>query len=304
MLYEHGIRIYHPSPRQPSPSAEPTERGTITGFSKRSRRRLLQIFSCLQWSHVKGVLFITLTYHYGHLSSQQTPAQHLNRFLTELRQRYPGCWYIWRLEPQRRGAPHFHLMVLTPQPTSGDEIDRFRAWCVGAWHRIADPDSQAHRTWGVRVDEASSYRRAFAYIAKYCAKESENGAWDYQGRRWGTSRDLPREHVASIPLTEDQHWALIAVCRRILKRRGCVSERFLRQLHGPCRWHLYIDPEELYPWLDVVAQSRVGLGTPAAAHEAAASSSTGPPAASGTGPPGARRWGRSIGPASCMLPYA
>ena len=83
-------------------------RGRITGFSRKSRNRLIDLFARLR--AVGGYTkFITLTFN-GQPSNREAYAV-LRRFIERLRRREPKATGVWRKEYQERGAIHYHLLL-------------------------------------------------------------------------------------------------------------------------------------------------------------------------------------------------
>ena len=85
------------------------QRSAIKGFSKNSRRRLLYKFAKMKKSVLPVIVTLTYPNEYTHDSKQwKNDLENLFKRMVRL---WPGAAFIWKLEPQKRGAPHFHLMV-------------------------------------------------------------------------------------------------------------------------------------------------------------------------------------------------
>ena len=167
------------------------KRGLIKSFSKRSRFRLFAVLSKIDRIHDRNVLFITLTYHENYTSSAFKAQTDLHNFLTQLRTFDRGVQYIWRLEYQKRGAPHFHMILFPGASYQKLTRSAYNLTLKSKWHLIADPNSRAHAKYGFDVVEISDYRKACAYLSKYLAKVPDSDADIVRGKQWGCSRDLP-----------------------------------------------------------------------------------------------------------------
>jgi len=102
-------------------------RGECKGFSDDSRRRLIQRMA--QWN-LSGLYcaFITLTYPIIYSEDWHVWKRDLETYVKRLERKYPhmvGC--CWRVEFQKRGAPHFHLIVAFDEPicTCGGGVKHF-----------------------------------------------------------------------------------------------------------------------------------------------------------------------------------
>lgn len=152
-------------------------RGEVSGFSPKSRKRLLELFATLDLK--KGCVFITLTYP-AHYPNAKRAKNDLRAFFERLRRLQPQCAAIWRLEFQERGAPHFHLLVFNLPFLPKEEIQRW-------WSEIIDYDRPF-----TRIELIRDSKKSIGYVAKYVAKPTPevNSGFNYEtylhaGRTWG-----------------------------------------------------------------------------------------------------------------------
>lgn len=132
-------------------------RGTIQGFSSASRRRLIRKISRLERSKA---VFLTLTYP-ADFPDAQAAKTHLRTFWKRIYRRHPEASAIWRLEFQKRGAPHFHLIVFN-LPFIGKEIIR-QWWAEIIGHGTDEP-------LFTRIEMIRSWRGVMSYASKYLSK--------------------------------------------------------------------------------------------------------------------------------------
>ena len=85
------------------------KRGKIKEFSAKSRSRMMALVASLKASSLPQ--FVTLTYPREWVHDPRMWKVHLDTFRKWLSRSYPSASGIWKLEPQERGAPHFHLLV-------------------------------------------------------------------------------------------------------------------------------------------------------------------------------------------------
>lgn len=163
-------------------------RGEITGFSDASRRRLRRkIHGMKRTDHA---VFVSLTYHEGRPTPKEAK-EDLDRFWKRISRKLQGVSAIWKMEPQERGVPHFHLFIY-----GTDYIDA--QWVSKEWHECTDETSEDHRRMGVDVEWVRDDGKVQSYLAKYFSKTFEGWPddgeeWEKPGRFWGTlsRKNLP-----------------------------------------------------------------------------------------------------------------
>ena len=178
------------------PSNRPTlgggKRGKVYGFSRNSRKRMLRLVNSINRTKVepRQALFVTLTYPAVWPSDPKVWAAHLQAFRMRLERRWGIHAVIWKKEPQRRGAPHFHLLLLCDVKTAA-QVRIFRRWCSAAWYEVVGSGDAKHFRAGTQVETVRSWRGVVSYAAKYLGKESpgfvdqETGEVLATGRWWG-----------------------------------------------------------------------------------------------------------------------
>jgi len=181
---------------------EPGIRGVITEFSDASRKRLAFVASN---TAIDFQTMITLTYPGEFTTDGEEVKRHLREFLTWLRKDIGRYSYLWFLEFQRRGAPHFHILI--DRKFRGTELLRGLRFRVSSnWYRIVDSGDARHVAAGTRVEKVRKADGARFYAVKYAQKMYQKQVpAEYQsvGRFWGCSRDVKPEPEAFVRCTED-----------------------------------------------------------------------------------------------------
>lgn len=243
-------------PVPPSPSRE------ITGWSRKSRARMVRRLAEIDWSPLIGPgrvpAMITLTYP----RDWQTVApngQAVKAHLRALKMRWQRAWGtqlvgVWKLEFQRRGAPHIHIFSVPPRGRAGEcrlltRVRKraavgdglpFKAWLSAVWADIvAHPDPaerSKHEIAGTGVDFAAGMRahdprRLAMYFAKhgtYSIKEYQHkvpDAWQQPGngpgRFWGYWGLRPV--TAAVELTWVDYVTLARTLRRHARAQGAMT---------------------------------------------------------------------------------
>lgn len=184
------VIIQRSAPDAPHAGGMPPMRdtGDIRGFSDSSRTRMRQTLQRLKQS--TGGLFVTLTYHESNPTGREVK-RHLHAFVQALRRRWDGLRWsmVWRLEYQKRGAPHLHLLIARVR-------FEHKEWVKATWHRITGEVSDSHAAMGAWVERWPPGRKLSSYVAKYMAKDGGVPA-GWQGRIWGVRN---RKHLPEVPV--------------------------------------------------------------------------------------------------------
>jgi hypothetical protein len=156
-------------------------RGEITKWTSRAQKRLGFIAANTE---VEFLTMITLTYPREFETDGQAVKRHLNLFLKRFARRHDHS-YLWFLEFQQRGAPHYHLL------TTIAEVIIDKLWVSSAWWGIVESMDRAHLLAGTRVE---TLRKTGAwYAVKYAYKMRQKEVpknYRNVGRFYGYSRDV------------------------------------------------------------------------------------------------------------------
>ena len=256
-VYAHCIEFI---PRTVNKSKFEGNRGTrssIKEFSRRSRFRLFKILAMMDSKPSEKPLFVSLTYHYGHLNNPKSTKSQLHIFLTRLRQFDPGVQFIWRIEFQIRGAPHYHLIIFPGHPIRRRNKHIYSIEVSRIWHSIADPRSKKHSEYGCKVVTIRSYREACIYLSKYVAKCHNTEVNLVEGKHWGSSKNLPFkiQKVVEYKIVEARE--IIEKIRQWLLRKGKYEQADSHYLNLLREATVFMEPVdfdelnayELPPWL-------------------------------------------------------
>lgn len=184
----------------------------VTRLSRKSLNRLAFLVST---SKVKFLSLLTLTYEKIPVSGRQVKAD-LNLFLTYARRRmrHFKLEYLWFLEFQKRGAPHFHVLFNVRVPLVSRET------ILRKWVEITNGSDKAlrvtlHKTsWeNIRLEDGAK-----RYALKYALKpEQKIVPPEYRdvGRFWGNSRGVKSDpEVKDFPMTEREIRRIVGEVRQ------------------------------------------------------------------------------------------
>lgn len=188
----HVVRYHRPG----LPRHGGGKRGKVVGISAGSRHRLLEKIARLKTDgHLP--LFLTLTYP-ADFPDDDTARQHLENLFLRLQRRYKNIALLWRIEPQARGAPHFHCMVWGVNYLPAAYLRRVWASTIGYRGTVE---------LRVGVEKIRSWRGVLRYVGKYIAKrEGVQGA--------PPPVTLSMSHIsASQPTTQGRAWGIMGADR-------------------------------------------------------------------------------------------
>jgi hypothetical protein len=163
-------------------------RGLITAWSEASRRRLLKLGFSIDWAAVlaeAGGSFLMVTLTYLNDPGPDAAKGHLHAMRKRFERHLGAVRALWKMEFQRRGVVHLHLLLWAPfdDPVG---LASFRRWLWVAWEGVTGER--------LRVDADFLRKppgRAGAYFAGYATKGSKDyqhqvpESWQRTGRWWG-----------------------------------------------------------------------------------------------------------------------
>jgi hypothetical protein len=198
-LYENDLVVRRTGS---APDVHDKTRSEITTFSKASRRRLAFVASN---TTIVFTTLITLTYPGSFPSDGNKVRRDRKAFLDWLRREAPGCEYLWFLEFQKRGAPHFHVLHDYPWPTTRREVTELRFRVDSTWYRIVGSGDPRHLAAGCRTEKLRSSRGGAHYAVKYASKMRQKvvpPGYRNVGRFWGHSRGVRPESQGTLKIDE------------------------------------------------------------------------------------------------------
>ena len=221
-------------------------RGEIVAWSRRSRLRMVETMCSLDWGPVvdpgpgRRPVMVTLTLPGAWLDVAPT-GRDFKRLFDRFRKRWARKWgavaWVWKLEFQRRGAPHLH--IYTAVPTDPE----FKDWLSRAWYEVVGSGDERHLRAGTGIDwgegiRASDPKRLGVYFLKratghnlgldkeyqHIVPEQWRGEGNGPGRFWGYY-GLDKCEV-EVELDDEQFWQW----RRLLRRWAKANGRPVRSL--------------------------------------------------------------------------
>lgn len=208
------------------------KRGNAGAFSVASRRRYMYFLNSVRRDCKPH--FVTLTYPDLYPENSSEFKRDLDNFIKRLKREFPKAGGSWKLEPQERGAPHYHLLVW------GVELQELREFVPQAWYEVVGSGDWFHLAWHEGqlhdnihcVQPAESFDTVNAYVLKYMSKEVGT-RFEGWGRWWGVfaKENIPfGEEVAQV-ITEKQAIQAIRYIRNYLQKKSKERQK-LAKLQG------------------------------------------------------------------------
>lgn len=215
-------------------------RGGIKGFSIASRRRLLELIACV-CRDAPLPCFVTLTYP-CEFPTVARAKRDLKIFLQRLDRKFSKAGAIWKLEPQQRGAPHYHLLVWGVHPVD------LLSWVVATWYEIAGNGDINHYKFHAGqlagsqpcVGQVRTWRGVWSYAAKYLGKTFLVAEWGSQwtGRFWGVSHreNIPFGEIVTVEVDEKTVVDLMRYQRRFMSMKRSKNLNSLKTFCNASWW--------------------------------------------------------------------
>lgn len=224
--------------------------GVITEWSRKSRSAMCRTFAELDYSPLvesdRVPAMVTLTYP-GDWEAVAPDGASVKRHMVLWRKRFQREYgeparYIWKLEFQRRGAPHVHLWMAPPM-SPGRSGRSFAQWLSESWAQVVDhPDAEQkarHLLAGTAIDVRNGLRacdpkRLAIYFTKH-SSPNMHGDKEYQhivpelwqqpghgpGRFWGVYG--LKKAVAVVEVAQDAYLTARRIVRRWSRSQAVYS---------------------------------------------------------------------------------
>lgn len=199
------------------------KRGKVKGFSRESRKRMIELLACTRNDGFK--MFVTLTYddnaymkRYGKFKAD------FEALRKRFERAFPQFSAIWRIETQVRksgilkgtSVPHYHMIVFCNCEIKEDWYDKltkmFQAWGSAAWQQITSSTDANHIIYGFHVTALRNRKQAMHYVSKYVGK-TDTDVLEI-GRRWGRIGQINAKPSEKIDMDVEE----IIIFRRLIRR--------------------------------------------------------------------------------------
>lgn len=207
-IYEGGnlVQLSVPKFKSKITYDEGRNRGKISDYSYKSRQRMMRKQAMIDRRAAGLPVFLTLTYPEEWPGDAKEWKAQLHHFKVYMTRRFKDVWGLWKMEFQKRGAPHFHLMLwglpkiqgtehvregklcwrVLPGISRAEDLEVFN-WFNETWYRIVGSEDEKHLAAGVNLEPVQSWQGVSSYVSKYLGKV-QGGEFvpvEHTGRFWG-----------------------------------------------------------------------------------------------------------------------
>lgn len=232
-----GLLLVRLLGQSPKPYLGSSKRGRVKSFSQKSRLRLMRFLARVRMKNVRAT-FITLTFR--RYPSNAEAKRCLHAFLAKLYRDFKEASAVWRMEYQRKGRAHFHLLVFNLPYWDWREI-------LETWKHIT---GQIVARVDVRL--VRSRRGVQSYVSKYIAKVSKASKkpflvyppYLHGMRKWRKGRFWGYHNKKALPLGEKVQ-GVLTVAKEI-KRLSNAAWNIIgdKMRYGSISFHLFSDHAE------------------------------------------------------------
>jgi len=214
------------------------KRGKVTEFSAQSRLRLVRAV-CKLAIVPEHCLFVTLTYPAEFPTEAAEINAHFAAMVKRLKRSFPGVSGYAKVEPQKRGAPHWHLLLFGDR-FSRAKVEALRRWMARAWYEVVGSGDLKHFRAGTQVKVPTTVNGTMAYLCKYLGKTCTGLPPGLRYWRVINRKDLPVSETIKVELSEAEGIQLKRLLLRLVRshaRQGQVR-RLKKQVGRNAPWQL------------------------------------------------------------------
>lgn len=225
-IQNHKITITRPNGTKMSGGQGGGKRQKINGFSRQSRRRCLLKLATVDFSAYKTKFFSTFTFRNEYPETKEGLKSLLILLLKRI-ERIPfvSCIF-WRVEYQKRGAPHIHLLILIKEKLNSKDVIKCGKMQKKAWGELTASLNQMSFTRGSEIIEIRGDEKVYFYLSKYVAKVENNDKNKRLGRVWGVRGEVVKQNILDENVPEEIINRFIELYKNSLSAKFPLDEHF------------------------------------------------------------------------------
>lgn len=168
------------------------------------------------------VNMVTLTFH-ENMKDDNLARQLLSMWIDMAKHRFNINSYVWKAEPQKRGAIHFHLITDVYIPHKELRYTWNRLLRKYGLNSIKDNSTDVHAVHSVK--------NLVGYLSEYLCNDSKHeGRREIKGKLWGCSHPLSQAGKKFMLVDKDElrsieeHWKEYNLHDILIRRNGSAPE--------------------------------------------------------------------------------
>ena len=224
----------------------------ISTFSKEARRNMMYTIARVRRDCLP--CFVTLTYPAKYNLDPKSWKRDLHMFAQRLGRRFDDVAGIWKLEPQRRGAPHYHLLLWNVL------LEDLRNFVPREWNDIVALGDSDHLRWHLGelnngnvhcVQEVKTQKAMYQYVTKYISKAAIED-WKNVGKWWGMlwKSRIPFGEEVVFEITDSNAYDVIRYMRRFTKFGKGLALQSRQQICDADQWMEKLQTKPIGTYLD------------------------------------------------------
>jgi hypothetical protein len=216
----------------------------IRTFSRHSRMRMMKLCASVNLQNYADCFHVTLTYHNNVPKTVQIAKKHFSLFIKKLNYHSSEFDYIYRIELQKRLAPHFHILFFFKSKFIENNLELRRLFLVKLWKSTVKEIGIPFDLHSVLITRCQDARKFMCYVSKYSAKIEEKELEKFNGRRWGYSQTLDMS-VLQNHIESDEFLKFFKIkLFNFLKNKMKLSEEFEKYFFESQTISIFITSEQ------------------------------------------------------------
>lgn len=257
-IYQNSISLSNNFSKQSKSIIPERKKNDINNFSKNSRLRCIQLLSKVKFTDYGKPIFLTTTFHNIYPKQQKELKKLLDNFIkSSLRIKYK-FHYIWRLELQKRGAPHFHFILLPLFQLDKNQVVSMQKHIKSKWLSFLKDNSLFTNLYSCKFIETKNIKNVSSYLSKYVSKTDSTKKQIKLGRIWGYSRNININPISKKNISFHTFAEVKKIILKYLSGKIKISDQFRLNLTNLKSLNILIDVKE---FRDLIRQSLVDRQT-------------------------------------------
>lgn len=227
----------------------PVHRDMVKAFSHASSTRMKLLLSKIDMQYYRTRLFFTCTFHNVYPLDKEGLNRYLQALLKRIEYHLPSASIIWRIELQKREAPHFHFLIFFPGKLNAISKIKIASQLKNHWGILTKKINYFSYSTASDVREMNSNNKLFIYLAKYSSKQSDKEIPKLYGRLWGYRNEFVFREEKYFEVSKEYFLALKKVILKDCYKNFKPSDEFLYNFNCGINVNIFIKPEKIKRFL-------------------------------------------------------